>query len=986
MALDIEKNISHLVKNQFPDFYKEEGEMFILFVKAYFEWLETNQFYADRDGDGVKETLVQNPADVLHHSRRLSDYRDIDNTLEDFIIDFKNKYLPNVQFNTATNKRLFIKNALEFYRAKGTERAVDLFFKLVYGIEADLYYPGDDLFKLSDNTYENRRYVELVPHQNNVQFVGQTVIGKSSGATAFAEKLIRTRKGSLNIDVLYLAGLDGSFQTGEQIEQKSLDGNSDLSALIIGSLSRYEVLTSSRNFSIGELVKATDGQGKNAKGVITGTRDAVGIVEFSFDGDKRGWGYGPDAQVLGSDRVIETGEIYFTNTDYFYHLDPFKQFDLIKQDLAVVLVDGDANNATSIADIEVGKTIYATANDEVDGTVVFSGLIVDKNEIFDQITINFTAATYTDANTNIVEDDAGRRLFSEDGWTNAITTFWTNNTDGDDQMIAVEPTTNTVSGIIDATLTANVIGIANTFTIEYTPNTSFFVSGGDVLVQELPNTNLIYTTVTVANTFSNTESGRYFMNVIRESGFPRTDQPMKRLSDSLHLPTIAISNVSIGVIDDVVSLSTGAPFKKLANTYSANTQLGSYFPGTANVNSFTYTKKASFTGPSNTREDTVDFFYYESLNSDDELMKINTLNLELNIDETALIDAANTGASDFAYIAFGNGNIIEYSNTTLEDALNYTEIAIPAGSLETIVTTNPGEGYGADPIFVVYEPRAAHLERYDYYIRFKSEGEENDLQKNFTIGEKLTTTGKIAEARIVDINLLRRELICTRLNLANEYDSANTASEESNFHTEDDFRHGDLITGSISGISAIIEEVNEMRTQPRTGLNASINSPSLSGSGFATQVGIYDSGFGYFGKRFSAVSSSYIDGEPLTLQSLKNSERNITAYGFNETNGVAPGSHPSRRSFLSSDKYLSDNDYYQEYSYKVLTALPFSKYKDTLIDVLHLAGTKPFGGYVGTSEENLQITAESDTTNWDIKNFTLFVNQNTFYNATANNA
>jgi len=984
MALDIEKNISHLVKNQFPDFYKEEGEMFILFVKAYYEWLETNQFYVDRDGDGIKETLVQNPANILYESRRLADYRDIDNTIDDFIIDFKNKYLPNIQFNTATNKRLFIKNALEFYRAKGTERAVDLFFKLVYGIEADVYYPGDDLFKLSDNSYEARRYIEIVPNEKNVQFVGQNVFGKTSGATAFAEKLVRTRKGSLNIDILYLAGLDGSFQTGEQIEQKSLDGASDLSNLIVGSLSRYEVLTSTKDFSIGELVKVTDGQGKNAKGVVLETRDAVGIVEFSFDGDKRGWGYGPDALVIGSDRVIETGQIHFTNTDYYYHIDPFKQFDIIKQDLAVILVDGDANNATSIADLEIGQSIYATANDDVNDTIVFEGLIVDKNEIFDQIIINFNAAAYTNANTNIIEDDNGRHLFSINGSSNNITTFWANNASGNNQLIAVEPTTNSVSGIIDASITANVIGISNTFTIEYTPDNLSIISGGDVLVQELPNTNLIYTTVTVANTFSNTETNRYFMNVVRKSGFPRTDRPMKRLIDGVILPTVAISNVSIGVIDDVVSLSTGNPFKKLANTYSANTQLGSYFPGGSGVNSYTYTKKASFIGPSNTREDTVDLFYYESLNFDGELMKINTANLELKIDETALIDATNSGTSDFTYIA--NGNVIEYSNTSLEAALNYTQVAIPAGSLETIVTTNPGEGYGADPIFIVYEPRAAHLERYDYYIRFRSEGEENDLQKNFTIGEKITTTGKLAEARITDINLLRRELICTRLNLANEYDVANTAVEESNFHTEDDFRHGDLITGSISGISAIIEEVNEMRMQPRTGVNASINSPALSGSGFATHVNVYDSGFGYFGKRFSVVSSTYVDGEPLTLQSLVNSNRNITAYGFNEIHGIAPGSHPTRRSFLSSDKYLPDNDYYQEYSYKVLTALPFSKYKNTLIDVLHLAGTKPFGGYVGTSEESLQIVAESDTTNWDIKNFTLFVNQNTFYNASANNA
>jgi len=86
MARDITREISQLVKNQFPSFYHEEGEMFIAFVKAYYEWLESNN-------------------QALYHSRRLPDYKDIDKTIDDFIIDFKNKFLVDVQFNVATNKR-----------------------------------------------------------------------------------------------------------------------------------------------------------------------------------------------------------------------------------------------------------------------------------------------------------------------------------------------------------------------------------------------------------------------------------------------------------------------------------------------------------------------------------------------------------------------------------------------------------------------------------------------------------------------------------------------------------------------------------------------------------------------------------------------------------------------------------------------------------------------------------------------------------------
>ena len=89
MALDIQKNISQLIKNQFPEFYKSEGELFLAFVQAYYEWMETQQFdVTNDDGDVVGQ--ITNDG-VIHHSRNLPDYRDIDRTLDDFILSFKNK-------------------------------------------------------------------------------------------------------------------------------------------------------------------------------------------------------------------------------------------------------------------------------------------------------------------------------------------------------------------------------------------------------------------------------------------------------------------------------------------------------------------------------------------------------------------------------------------------------------------------------------------------------------------------------------------------------------------------------------------------------------------------------------------------------------------------------------------------------------------------------------------------------------------------------
>ena len=59
--------------------------------------------------------------------------------------------------------------------------------------------------------------------------------------------------------------------------------------------------------------------------------------------------------------------------------------------------------------------------------------------------------------------------------------------------------------------------------------------------------------------------------------------------------------------------------------------------------------------------------------------------------------------------------------------------------------------------------------------------------------------------------------------------------------------------------------------------------------------------------------------------------------------GISPGFHRNNKGFLNEDKYLHDNDFYQEFSYQVRTAIPFDKYKQQIKDVVHLAGSKPFG-------------------------------------------
>ena len=112
MDTGIEKKISSLIEYQFPQFYQEEGPVFIQFVKAYYEWLEEQD----------------NP---IYLSRRILELRDIDTTIDSFLSHFQQKYLYGIPFNVIVSKRYLLKHILDVYRSKGSIQCYKLLFRLI---------------------------------------------------------------------------------------------------------------------------------------------------------------------------------------------------------------------------------------------------------------------------------------------------------------------------------------------------------------------------------------------------------------------------------------------------------------------------------------------------------------------------------------------------------------------------------------------------------------------------------------------------------------------------------------------------------------------------------------------------------------------------------------------------------------------------------------------------------------------------------------
>ena len=252
MSHNIEKTLSNLVRNQFPEFYHDDGPVFVDFVTKYFEWIETSAtvanstytqakencrinivagnnsvvsatntssfstcfsandqiaIYTKSDGTDynlyVVDTVVNNTLltlttipdfslantrysitrdqkNPIKYSRDFYDDIDIDSTSEEFLVYFKEKYLKGIQFDTDVDIRQIVKHSLDIYRSKGTERGLDLLFKIIYGKGVKLYYPGDDLFRTSDGQWHKPRYLEVGIKPTNINLIGKQIYGYNS--------------------------------------------------------------------------------------------------------------------------------------------------------------------------------------------------------------------------------------------------------------------------------------------------------------------------------------------------------------------------------------------------------------------------------------------------------------------------------------------------------------------------------------------------------------------------------------------------------------------------------------------------------------------------------------------------------------------------------------------------------------------------------------------------------------------------------------
>jgi len=317
----------------------------------------------------VVKRVINNP-NPIGKSRNLLEYRDVDNTLEFFIMDFKKKYLHSIPNDILVDKRFLTKHILDLYRTKGTKRAYELLFKILFDEDIELYIPGNNLFKPSEASWFVPKYIEVNDNPFISQLVGKEIYGTTSNARAVVESVFRKIVNRSVYNIINLSNLRGNFVYGEIVISPEISGmNAANSPRIIGSLSSVSITSGGANYEIGDLLNI-EGSGTGGIARVAGTKDENGKVTFTLING--GSGFSVNANVIvegggGADATFQIGglvdkEIISISLD---GINDYDEADLEEMFSGVDLAVTDANELANADYVYASVNVYTIDVDPV---------------------------------------------------------------------------------------------------------------------------------------------------------------------------------------------------------------------------------------------------------------------------------------------------------------------------------------------------------------------------------------------------------------------------------------------------------------------------------------------------------------------------------------------------------------------------------------------------------------------------------------------
>jgi hypothetical protein len=250
---------SAVVARQLPEHIREDYPTFVAFVEAYYEFLQSQNV-------------------------DLNNARDIDSSLDGFIDQFKKELAYNLPVITQ-NEPFLLQKIKDLYLAKGSEASYKLLFRILFGKEVDIFYPGQQMLRASDGRWNQEISIFVRVDFGDVDNVIGRIVDVQTPTRII--KVLVDRKQNLIDDANRVAQVDPNNQIYELFLDKNFFGtikpgdvirfNDSFQATILPTTSNIVITQPGRNFKIGQVFELGSLSGTRALLKVTGITDDGGI-------------------------------------------------------------------------------------------------------------------------------------------------------------------------------------------------------------------------------------------------------------------------------------------------------------------------------------------------------------------------------------------------------------------------------------------------------------------------------------------------------------------------------------------------------------------------------------------------------------------------------------------------------------------------------------------------------------------------------------
>ena len=390
--MEIEKNISFFVEQQFPAIYKENGPELVELTRYYYKFLEeqTNQAH--------------------YVSRRFFEYKDVDTTIKDLLVFFHKKFLADLPLKEELVPFL-TKNILDLYRRKGSPAGIETFFSIFFNeYDIDITYPGSKMLKISNSKWRRGVYLQMFSNNNYfvsrsgkeysyADLISKNITGSVSDAKAAVSRINFILIDGTRTPIIYIDEVQGNFTKYDDIFTV-IDGEIVVFGQVNGSLNDVEikkkssddvnVITTSGN-KIGDILNVRSDKGVGGKVVVSAVDDSItGEIEYDFIFG--GYGYTVEnTRLLVSNQtlILENSDLEFvlfetlrdtagnqgvvlgqSSSAVGVLMDPGDEFSKTRNVFAIDRAPGDALNIDLISAFEGSSPGTQFADDGLSSSVI----------------------------------------------------------------------------------------------------------------------------------------------------------------------------------------------------------------------------------------------------------------------------------------------------------------------------------------------------------------------------------------------------------------------------------------------------------------------------------------------------------------------------------------------------------------------------------------------------------------------------------------